>query len=173
MHIKPRIVIIDGYNATKNISAMAGKERISLERSRDELVRRCAQWKAADPEISEIRIIFDGRSGVSPDRWPGKPGITPLFPKNRSADEEIIVEIERLILTSEVTVVTNDREIQRSARALGAKVKPVMEFDLRSGKKIEKARSSKHPKDGDEDEKNPAGAKDITEELLKEWGERE
>jgi hypothetical protein len=115
-----RLVLIDGYNVTKQ-----RHEALSLEQQRLWL-RRLVAGLAARRKIQPT-IVFDGRSGAEapsrPQRW-----VRVVFSSGRSADDVIVETIERLPADEPVAVVTDDRELRRRVERLRADVIPTRNF---------------------------------------------
>lgn len=98
-----------------------------LEDQRQQLI----QWiESRAPQGSlrnTVTVVFDGRSDV----WGGGAVPSPvqiIFSREESADEKIIRMVEEAAHKKSVVVVTDDRSLQYSVRALGAKVSGVQTF---------------------------------------------
>ncbi|MEO6653251.1 MAG: NYN domain-containing protein [Ilumatobacteraceae bacterium] len=106
-------VVIDGYNVAKlawpNLD-LAG-QRVVLLDAVENLVKRFG---------SDVTVVFDGADMVGA-RAEGRRVVRVMFsPAGVIADDVIRDEVRRLPVTRNVVVVTNDREIVRDVRALGA-----------------------------------------------------
>ena len=93
--------------------------------------RQLIQWiESRAPQGSSrnaVTVVFDGRSDV----WGGGAVPSPvqiIFSREESADEKIIRMVEEAAHKKSVVVVTDDRSLQYSVRALGAKVSGVQTF---------------------------------------------
>lgn len=75
---------------------------------------------------NKVTVVFDGR----PDVWGAQGGsfVEVLFAREESADEKIKEMVASAQNRKNMVVVTDDRDIRRAVRALGAKVRAVAEF---------------------------------------------
>lgn len=122
-------VIIDGYNFLfadrRDMQQFAQGE---LEKMRQEFLGRLARLQAV--ENTSITVVFDGgqdfENFVRESTWHG---VRVLFSdKSGTADTEILRQIEDGHAARDTVVVTNDNELRRSAKRLGAHVTSVEEF---------------------------------------------
>lgn len=102
--------------------------------------RQLIQWiESRAPQGSlrnTVTIVFDGRSDVwaafgEPRQGRGSSvasSIRVVFAQGETADEKIIRMVEEAVHKKSVVVVTDDRSLQYSVRALGAKVSGVQTF---------------------------------------------
>lgn len=92
--------------------------------------RHLIQWVGSRAPQGSLRntvtIVFDGRTDV----WsPGtSSSVRVVFSQGETADEKIIRMVEEAAHKKNVVVVTDDRALQYSVRALGAKVSGVQAF---------------------------------------------
>ncbi|MBI3617694.1 MAG: NYN domain-containing protein [Candidatus Omnitrophica bacterium] len=114
--------LLDGYNIIHQMPPLN-----KLEDQRQQLI----QWiESRAPQGSlrnTVTVVFDGRSDV----WGGGAVPSPvqiIFSREESADEKIIRMVEEAAHKKSVVVVTDDRSLQYSVRALGAKVSGVQTF---------------------------------------------
>ena len=132
--------LIDGHN-------LIGSGRvpgINLQQEDDEY--RLAQWlRARQPRLRQaIVVVFD--SGI-PGGWSRElsgGGVTVVFAaqqRNR-ADQVIFERVQRELVRTEITVVTNDTVLREAAGSLGAKTMDVSTFMARVSKQ-----SKRKPKD--------------------------
>lgn len=106
-------IVVDGYNV-----AMLGWPGLALAEQRRALVEMsenlARRWAA------DITVVFDGAEvvGAAAD---GRRVVRVVFsPPDVIADDVIRAEVERLPLDRQVVVVTNDAEIVRDVKAMGA-----------------------------------------------------
>jgi len=143
----------------------------SLESGRAALISYCVAWKARKPEITQLLIVFDGDSSVSSDlpAYQRSPGIRILFTETgEKADSRILALVDENIARAVCTVVSDDGEVRRKAKLLGAEVVPVPEFydtKVRRRKSVE-SESQENGKSF----LRPHEERAITESLRKEWG---
>ena len=116
------IVVIDGYNVSK----LAWPSR-SLEQQRDALIDRVEAL--ARRHSLDVVVVFDGASVVGSHRRGSRVLARVVYsPEGISADDVIRTEVDRVPADRAVVVVTNDREIARDVRAVGANVIPSNAF---------------------------------------------
>ena len=108
--------ILDGYNMIHQSDALA---RGSLEQQRDQLIRFLERNHLQGSVKNTLTVVFDGRSDVFSEHKPSSVKI--IFSKDESADEKIKRIVAESSIKANVVVVTNDRDIQYSVRAYGAK----------------------------------------------------
>jgi predicted RNA-binding protein with PIN domain len=115
------MVFIDGYNVAK----LAWPDR-SLEQQRDALIDRVENLIRRHG--TDITVVFDGSSLVGAHASRRRSARVVYSPEGVTADDVIRSEIERLPVDQQIVVVTNDREIVRDVRAVGANVVPSNAF---------------------------------------------
>ncbi|HBO97581.1 MAG TPA: hypothetical protein DE315_00610 [Candidatus Omnitrophica bacterium] len=117
--------LLDGYNIIHQMPLPSG----ALNKLEDQR-RHLVQWVGSRAPQGSLRntvtIVFDGRSDV----WsPGAASsIGVVFAQGETADEKIIRMVEEAEHKKNIVVVTDDRSLQCSVRALGAKVSGVQTF---------------------------------------------
>ena len=93
--------------------------------------RHLIQWiESRAPQGSSrnmVTIVFDGKTDVWGDAG-GASSIQIVFAQGQSADDKIIQMVEEAANKKNIVVVTDDRALQYSVRALGAKVSGVQTF---------------------------------------------
>ena len=109
-------LLVDGYNVSKSVS---GFSHLSLEEQRKRVVNavnRLARKNGLAPIV-----VFDGAE-MTPGviRRPRGPAVVE-YSAGEIADDHLVARLERLPLDP-VVVVTNDKELQDRARALGATI---------------------------------------------------
>src|SRR3989338_7000094 len=81
---------------------------------------------------NKVTVVFDGYPDANQTVL-DEPDITVIFSRKVSADEKINLLIEETANRKIIIVVSNDREIQYSAKSLGAKVLGIDEFFAAAG----------------------------------------
>ena len=125
--------LLDGYNIIHQMP-------LSVEKKLEDQRRQLVQWiESRVPQGSlrnTVTIVFDGRLDVwaafgEPRQGRGSSAassIRVVFSRGETADEKIIRMVEEAAHKKSVVVVTDDRSLQYSVRALGAKVSGVQTF---------------------------------------------
>lgn len=147
------VYIIDGFNLIHKISNIRGSFRPHLE-----LIHYIRNNKLTGSKNNRVLIVFDGKANLDAAREKGDFEI--FFSQEQSADDLIKIKLSKFKRTSEVVVVSDDREIRDAAKKFGARVCRTGDF-LKTKKK----------------QTDQEGAKDIsytlqreiTEELRKIW----
>lgn len=103
---------------------------LSVDKKLEDQRQQLIQWIESHTPQGSLRntvtIVFDGRSDV----WGSSvaSSIRVVFSQGETADENIIRMVEEAAHKKSVVVVTDDRSLQYSVRALGAKVSGVQTF---------------------------------------------
>lgn len=152
--------ILDGYNIIKQIPAFAFK---NLQSGRESLVSLIEIYRPQGSRKNSVTIVFDGKPGIISPQNPTSVKI--IFAASESADDRIRRLVEASSRRKQIVVVTDDRELGFSLRALNAGVLGVKEFLARTKK--DKAEASARQDEG----KNIPQALmyQITDELEKIW----
>jgi predicted RNA-binding protein with PIN domain len=113
-----RLVLVDGYNLT-----LRNRAELDLAGQRAWIATTLAAFVARIP-VRPL-IVFDGQRAGGSRTMPPTRGVDVAFtPAGVSADDEIVFRVEA---TDEpVVVVTDDQELRRRVRALGADVVPTV-----------------------------------------------
>ncbi len=151
--------ILDGYNI---IHEMPSLLKVSLEKARQGLVNYLQTYQPQGSLRNEITIVFDGSPDVITPFPTKEHHIHIIFTTKSSADEKIIKIVENSKNPRNIIVITNDREIKETVRALNAQTLSPKAF-LQPKKKIIKL---KYAKPFPETEQG----KEITQELMNLWG---
>jgi predicted RNA-binding protein with PIN domain len=114
----PRVhVLIDGYNVAK---AEGGFGSLSLEEQRDQLVK--AAGKLAHRVAGRTIVVFDGSKVAAGLARRSRSRVEVEYSRpDEIADDHIVALLEKLP-RDPVIMVTNDKELQRRARRLGATI---------------------------------------------------
>jgi predicted RNA-binding protein with PIN domain len=103
-------------------------------------------------------VVFDGQADVSSPRWPGPTRV--IFSAGQDADRVIKDLVDEAGNPRETVVVTDDRDIQRWVRGVGARVMAVKTFLSAGAEPSPRSRGAVlHPADADT----------INEELKRLW----
>ena len=97
-----------------------------LEESRHFLIKVVKTYKLYGSRNNQVSIIFDGKEGI-PDEEFNCP-FQIFFSKSEDADSLILRMIEQSDNPSQIVVVTDDKQLRRKARLLGASFKSVEDF---------------------------------------------
>jgi predicted RNA-binding protein with PIN domain len=168
---KKKIILLDGYNVIRRIPQLQRQDARSLDAGREMLGRLCVDWKSRKPEISELIIVFDGDSAV--DGLPGYQkgaGVRIVFTETgEKADSRILAMVRQSVPAIECTVVSDDGEVARGSKLLGAKTISVSMFQdiLTARARLE---GRKDPRDDRKSALSPTEEREITDSLRKEWG---
>ena len=157
--------ILDGYNITCQISTLALKDR---QNSREGLIRLVEVYKPQGSAHNRVTIVFDGKSGILSDARVSS--VKVVFSENESADDKIRRIIGDSAKKKQMIVVTDDKELRFSVRALGAEAISVADF-LSKFKKQGTQVTRGTPAKNKEDEKHISKTLEyqITSELERIW----
>lgn len=106
-------VVVDGYNVAKQAwpDLDLAQQRTSLLDALENVARRFG---------SDITVVFDGAGVVGATAESRRLVRVTWSPPGVTADDVIRDEVRRLPISRQVVVVTNDREILRDVKAMGA-----------------------------------------------------
>jgi predicted RNA-binding protein with PIN domain len=120
------LIAIDGYNFIKQSPDLRRLEQIELQKAREGLIDRLAQYKGFKGHA--ITVVFDG----GPQRTPSgnrerSRGIEIIFSKPGEKADDVL---KRLAAERKggITIVTSDREVALFAEKKGAVAIPVSDF---------------------------------------------
>jgi predicted RNA-binding protein with PIN domain len=109
-------IIIDGYNYIRQTD-LRGFENISLERGRNELIKRLSIYKKAKGH--KITIVFDGILSESlSEQRDRSAGVSIIYSRRGETADEVIKRIIRSS-SEELLIVSSDREIAFAAEQHG------------------------------------------------------
>ena len=134
--------LVDAYN----LLFRALKKRGSLEKSRQQMIQELNE--AVSHLNFQVTLVFDGAEEHFPHPSRGHFDAIELVytPKNKTADEYISEEVINSKSPSQITVVTNDRELSLRCRSHRAKTQTIDEFiRFVSKKRSKKKRTSSSP----------------------------
>jgi len=121
-------ILVDGYNAIRRTARWNELFQRDPAAARAALLAHCAAWKAQQRGIRELAVFFDGDSTVAAADLPRPAGVRVVFtPSGTEADEAVIAALRQGAARS-AAVVSDDREVARRARQLGAGVISAAEF---------------------------------------------
>jgi len=156
--------LLDGYNISNQLPV---KALDNLEDQRRNLVRLIENTRPQGSLRNKVTVIFDGVSGYENTQI--SPIINVVFSRDESADNKIKRMVEKATQKSQMIVVTNDRDIQYSVRANGAKTMDVKTF-LDQGKKKVVSRNKKPGPKEDRGKNIPKSVEfKITDEMKDIW----
>ncbi|MBZ0165264.1 MAG: NYN domain-containing protein [Candidatus Omnitrophica bacterium] len=115
--------LLDGYNILHQIPELL---LLEIDQQRLVLVREIEKHQPHGSGRNKVTLIFDGRPGRAQPIT--STAVTVIFSMDRSADDRIREMVQGSGQVKNMIVVTDDRELQYSVRASGAKVLSVREF---------------------------------------------
>jgi predicted RNA-binding protein with PIN domain len=111
-----------------------------LEDQRNALVKFIEVYRPQGSIENRVTIVFDGKEDVySPEVVSS---VKVIFARGHSADDEIRKIVEEAVNKRNIVVVSNDRAIQYSVRAYGAKVLSVQDFCAKAKHSVEKSHTN-------------------------------
>jgi predicted RNA-binding protein with PIN domain len=116
--------ILDGYNIIYKVSAF---QKSSGQKSRDTLINYIKTRKPQGSPKNKVTLVFDGAIDVIEYPQNSYP-VEVIFSREMSADEYILRLIKKSPNPKVIIVVSDDREIERKALLLDAKVMRVKDF---------------------------------------------
>jgi predicted RNA-binding protein with PIN domain len=122
-------IAIDGYNFIKQSPELRRLEQIELQKAREGLIERLAQYKRMRSHA--ITVVFDGGpQGTGTGHRAHSRGIEVIFSKPGEKADDVL---KRLAAEKGggVTVVTSDRDVALFAEKKGAVAIPVSDFAAR------------------------------------------
>jgi hypothetical protein len=128
------LIAIDGYNFIKQSPDLRRLEQIELQKAREGLIERLAQYKRLKGHA--ITVVFDGGpQGTLAGNRERSRGIEIIFSKPGEKADDVL---KRLAAEKRggITIVTSDREVALFAEKKGAIAIPVPDF----AEKMEMAR---------------------------------
>ena len=123
------LLAIDGYNFIKQSPELRKLEQIALQKAREGLIERLAQYKRMKSHA--ITVVFDGGpQGTGTGHRELSRGIAIIFSKPHETADDVL---KRLAAEKGggLTVVTSDRDVALFAEKKGAAVIPVSDFAAR------------------------------------------
>ena len=120
------LIAIDGYNFIKQSPDLRRLEQIELQKAREGLIERLAQYKRLKGHA--ITVVFDGgpQGTLAGNRGRSR-GIEIIFSKPGEKADDVL---KRLAAEKKggITIVTSDREVALFAEKKGAIAIPVPDF---------------------------------------------
>jgi predicted RNA-binding protein with PIN domain len=149
------LYIIDGFNLIHKVPALKNSSFVHRD-----LLYYLKHHRLTGSTNNKVIVVFDGcaNSDVAGERM-----MRVVFGCERSADEVIKEYLRTVKNTSEIVVVSDDREIRSATRAAGARALHCSEF-----LGIKKERQPKETA-GNEKEISYPLQREITEEMRKVW----
>jgi len=169
------VTIIDGHNTVHRVARWQRLIGPHAEGAGNALIQYCRHWLLTRGDVQEFVLVFDGTpwQGFTPAAT--GPGIRIVFSgAGETADSRIVDLVRWEVQRQRCRVVTDDREVIRACRALGAAVMSCSAFGSRldrvataaaplAGPRGRAARSDKAPVP-------PQAAQRINASLRREWG---
>lgn len=164
----PATIILDAYNIIHCVPQLEKHLSTSLEEARSALVRYCIGWLVERRDVSEFRVVFDGDSSVIGSSRESSPGIRVEYTRTGETADDRIMRIVEDRSGGRCTVVSNDMELARNCKDMGAAIMTVSAFysTRQSGQRRHRVSS-----DTGDDKNLSAAEKDAINNMLKkEWG---
>lgn len=122
-------VIVDGYNFIRQSESLRPLERISLERGRQELIRRLSSYRKS--RLHRITVVFDGwLSGPPAEERDREGGIEIIYSRRGEKADDVIKRIARHA-GEEIVAVTSDRGIRDAVIRSGGATISSRDFEER------------------------------------------
>ncbi len=154
-------ILVDGYNVIKQHPQWSKQP---LEAGRRQLINATASMKWPFP-LDCIKVIFDGQNN-EPSQYKASPKILVCYAP--TADAEIQQDIRTLYNHCHLALVSNDRELQQTAKSHRVRVYTVSWFLKQASSRAVKNKQLYHDTD-DAEKPSVAASRRITEELAKYW----
>jgi len=166
LSVNSKTAVIDGYNVIRRVAAWDAVFRRDTAQAREALLAYCHAWTRRR-HFKEVIVVFDGQTGVEGGPRQPRPGVRTVFTGSGEKADDRIARWVRDSAPGALTVISDDAEIVRTARAHRAQTMTVRDFHGETG-----ARGRKPgPRAGEE--KTPLDAKaagEIDEMLRKAYG---
>ena len=155
--------ILDGYNIIHQIPALDSKK---IRDDKEHLIDFVERYKPQGSRYNQVTIVFDGHAPNFSNSSP----FEVVFSKDVSADEKIRELVKKFTNKKNTIVISDDRELRFSVRALGAQVLDVKSFLLQA-KSLRLKPAEKGQGILKQEEKNISKVLEykITDELKKRW----
>ncbi|MFQ5862843.1 MAG: NYN domain-containing protein [Candidatus Brocadiales bacterium] len=136
-------IIIDGYNLIFAVPALEKVlDRESMETARETLLTALSRHKITSGQ--EFTVVFDGRAqegeGQGPSQKQIRGGISVIFSKSTTADEDIENLINSSSNPKNMCIVTSDKSILKAAKASGCRVTRPRDFYKKITQPLKKGR---------------------------------
>ena len=162
-----RIFILDGYNVIHRVPELESRLVSGLDRARQALIVRCAEWFRRRGDIQQLRIVFDGDSSVGHDAHEMVHGIRVVYSETgETADERILSMLGDTHPPQAYVVVSDDREVTGRSRRQGASVMSAAAFFRYSTSPTHRAGPGAA---GEKPEPGSTTAQNINKQLIAEW----
>ena len=159
-------LILDGYNVIGSVPELNRQWDHNALAARGALINLCQSYRARRKDVARLYVVFDGLAAHAHVLESAQHGIVVRFTRGEEADAFIVNMVETAAHRDRCVVVSEDKELVHTVRALGARVLSVQAFygDIRPSESRRPARFVSR----DVDEKkmpSPSAARRITEEL--------
>ncbi len=115
--------ILDGYNLLKQDEHLA---LLNFQAGRVAFLRQIETQNLQGSASNQVTVVFDGQLGGSRERY--SVGIDVVYTAGETADDWIKRFVEDSQTPKNIVVVTDDRDIRRWVRSLGAVIMGAREF---------------------------------------------
>ena len=156
--------ILDGYNITNQMPSLALRH---LKVGREGLLSLIEIYRPQGSIKNSVTVVFDGQPGILGDVQSSC--VKAIFTREESADDKIRSLVAEAKNKKRIIVVTDDKELKFSVRALGAGVLSVQEFLVKIQPDKEKTGGVSLKKDEDKKVISKTTEYKITKELEKIW----
>ena len=156
--------LLDGYNIIHQIPAFSVKKS---KDDRENLIDFIENHRPQGNSRNDVTVVFDGHAA----HFSSPASVKIVFSKDESADEKIRGLISKSSNKKNTIVVSDDKELRFSIRALGAQVLDVKSFLLQAKSLRLKMQPAKHAAKFEQEEKNISKVSEykITDELKRLW----
>lgn len=120
-------IAVDGYNFIKQSAGLRKMEQIELQKAREGLIERLAQYKRLKGH--SIMVVFDGaQEGKGAGRRERSRGIEIFFSRPGEKADDVLKGLAEE-KKREITIVSSDRAVAHFAEKKGASVLSVADFE--------------------------------------------
>lgn len=160
------VTIVDGYNAIHRVPAFRKALDASVEAGRRALISYCIEWMSRRRDTGQFLIVFDSGPSVGGSCEGVASGVRVVNTRHgESADERIHDMLQEWQPAARCTVVSDDTEVARRARQVGADVMSAAAF---AG--VLRQPDGATDDSGGKNALTPGQEKTITDELRRLWG---
>ena len=159
-------LILDGYNVIGSVPELNRQWDRNALAARGALISLCQSYRARRKDVARLYVVFDGLAAHAHVLESAQHGIVVRFTRGEEADAFIVNMVEAAMHRDQCVVVSEDKDLIHTVRALGARVLSVRAFydNVQPSQRRQPARFASR----DVDEKtmpSPGAARRITEEL--------
>ncbi|MBN1557078.1 MAG: NYN domain-containing protein [Lentisphaerae bacterium] len=163
------ILLIDGYNVIRRTPAMERRFQADPEAARAALLRYCKEWRSVRRDASALWVVFDGDAAVVGRKAAAAAGVRVIFSGGgETADDRIATLVRACGSGRRFTVVSDDAELARRCRQLGAASMTAGRF--RQTLRRQRRKTAAGAREAHKPKVAPHVAQAITRSLMREWG---